>query len=281
VVSVVNNENGRRRPQAMIFEIIESQGKWRAVDVAQYTFEGSDIWTNYNDEDKTIEVHSKADGSGEILFPATKYGAESTSSGGQILAFDLNAIVQGQFQNALKPGAFLAGGENWIRRVFTNSEINRVNSFSDQALATFGEGSMTGTGTLLPAHVLELARNLRAYETLAAGSVLYGIQLISDYAWESALSQTTLRVVAADKADAEKPVVLDAVTFPGQYLSHLKEKSTGDLLVLSNSYSWNDSGRVHGEWSYKATSWITRWAVNAQGPQRIQKARTTGTHSPK
>jgi hypothetical protein len=262
VVSVVNNETGRQRPQAMIFEIVNQGGKFRAFDVAQYTFEGSDIWTNYNDQDKMVEVHTNENGTGEILFEATRYGDQVYSDGGQILNFDLKAIIDQQNGSALKPGAFLAGGADWIRRVFTNSEINRINSFSDQALATFSEGRTSTAGTLKPAHILELARNMRAYETVTVGDQNFGVQLISDYSWMTSDASTTVRVVPSDKADTEKPAVLSEILLPGNYLGHVRDQKTGDLIVLSNSYQNVKQGEGY---SYRSTVYASRLKVDASG----------------
>ncbi|MES2854962.1 MAG: beta-propeller domain-containing protein, partial [Bdellovibrionota bacterium] len=90
VVSVVDNEENRRQPQAMLFEVVQSGEKYKAVEIAQLSFKGSNIWADFNDQDKMIEVRFTADGAGEVLFGAQKYKEGAYSAGGQIVRFNAN-----------------------------------------------------------------------------------------------------------------------------------------------------------------------------------------------
>ena len=239
---VVDNDDGRRVPQAMIFEVKQVGKTLKAVDVAQLSLEGSNIWTNFNGQDKMVEVRETTPGQGEILFGAERFEKGDFAGGGQIIRFDLSKVDTG---DALSQGPFLSGGAEWIRRVFTNPEINRINSFSDHALATF---SPTQTkGDVHPVNILELARNIAGYEVLGGT----GVQIVTDGYWGSVGSTTSLRAV--NSADAEKAQAISTLEIPGTYQARLMIGS--DMLVLTNKY---ESSEKAGKWTYTQTTRITR-----------------------
>ena len=252
IVDVVNNENGRRLPQAMVFEIVENRGKLRAMDVAQYSFTGGSLWTDFNGQDKEIEIRVDGDGKGEILFAASR----ADGSGGQILGFDLEKVVTDDYDHVFRQGPFLSGGSDWVRRVFTNTEIGRINSFSDRSLATFGEKD-GNSSTLSPTSILELARNLRAYETFGGK----GVQIISNDYWYSDDAGTTLRLVETTRADEEKAQVRQEMALPGHYVDHIL--GAGNLLVLTSKYE--NVQNANGEWSYGSRLHLTKLVMGASG----------------
>jgi hypothetical protein len=258
VVPVVNNESNRRQPQAMIFEIVKAHGKLRPVDVAQLTFEGSNIWSNFNGQDKEIEVRVDGEGKGEILFQASRSGAQGWETGGQTLRFDISKVLAGAGDQALKQGPFLNGGAEWIRRVFTNKEIERINSFSDRKLATFG--SRDGDpSTLSPVSILELARTLRGYDVIRTATGSFGVQIISDY-YGGERNETILRLVSLNRADEEKAGVLAETKITGSYVSHIND-NTGALLVMTTEYKNVATGA--GQHDYKTFVKVAR--VNVAG----------------
>ncbi len=266
IVPVVNNENRRRQPQAMIFEIVDVKGKLRALDVAQMTFEGSNIFSNFNGQDKEMEVRLDGPGQGEVLFSASRWDSRNYEDGGQILKFDLGAILAEKENEALKQGAFLSGGADWVRRVFTNSEIGRINSFSDKALATFGTLN-SDKSTLAPVHILELARQIRGYETLKGR----GVQIISEGYW-SDRSQTELRLVNASRADEEKAQILGSVAIEGSYLGHIIDRTSGDLLVMTTQYS--NVKLENGDYSYRTQTRVARLTLDAKSGALVKAGET-------
>lgn len=241
ILPVVDNDAGRRQPQAMLFEIKQNaQGKPQANDIAQLSLEGSNIWTNFNGQDKMIEVRATSDSQGEILFAAEKFANGDYGGGGQILKYDVaNATIT--------QGPFLSGGADWIRRVFTNSEISRINSFSDHALATFS--SPQATGDEHPVNILELARNIQAYETLGTT----GVQIVTDGFWGAKDSTTDLRAVSETNVDAEQAQATAHLTLPGAYAAHVVVNN--NLYILTSS---DVSGRdASGQWTYTETIRLT------------------------
>lgn len=262
VIPVVNDDSGRRQPQAMIFEIMTEGGRMKAVEVAQYSFVGSNIWADFNDQDKMIEIRKGTDGRGEILFGVSKYEGGKFESGGQMLAFDLVAAAEGRRAEALKPGVFLSGGADWIRRVFTNTEIDRINTFSDRALATFSERPRDGSGTLKPAQILELARSLQGYVTIQDGDrsgAHWGVQIISGDVWNESSAKTTLRLVNPRHADAEKSAVVGELAIDGSIIEHKIDAKSGDLLVLSARYE--NVKRGPNGYDYQSVIKLTRVGV--------------------
>lgn len=270
IVPVVNNETNRRQPQAMIFEVGQFNGKLRALDVAQFSFENSNIWTDFNGQDKMIEVRMTGETSGEVLFAAHRWTKDSSDGGGQILKFDLGAIIEGKNENALKKGPFLSGGSDWIRRVFTNTEIDRINSFSDKALATFSSAK-TDSDTLKAVHMLELARNIRGYEVLNEKNNELGVQIISDYSYEAGTTQ--LRLVDVKKVDSEKHEVKSQLTLSGSYQSHFVNKTSGDLVIVTTENQ--SSTDEKGNYKYSSTTALHR--VKLSGGALLVDAKTDWT----
>lgn len=268
IVPVVGNESARRQPQAMIFEIIDVGGRLRAVDVAQLTFTGSNIWTDFNGQDKMLDVRMDEAGRGEVLFAASRWeAAGGYQDGGQLLSFDVSAIVKGRPEQALQKGAFLSGGQDWIRRVFTNPEVGRINSFSDRHLATFGPKVEGHVSTLSPIHLLELARNMVGYETLKINGQTIGVQIISEYGWYTSTSETELRVVHTRRADSEKAAAVSTLQVEGRYIDHLVDGRSGDLWLLSEKYERVQS--ANGGFDYRRSILLSKIGANARGKIRL------------
>lgn len=230
IVPAVNNENNKRYAQVKLFEITTSNQTVKATEVTSLVLSGSQFWADFNGEDKKIEFRPDADGKGEILFEGSRYSATSYQNGGQIISFDLNAA---NTDNVFKEGAFLAGDASWIRRIFTNSEINRINSFSDASLVTFGSKSNDPSKTVQAVNVLELARNIQAFVTVGD----LGVQVITEGdAWSSTSKRRTiLRAVTKNNVDAEKSSVLSEVILPGSHTAHLLSADKKSLLVLTDT----------------------------------------------
>jgi RNAse (barnase) inhibitor barstar len=255
---VVDNENGRRQPQAMIFEVKQVGKTLKAVEVAQLSLEGSNIWTNFNGQDKMVEVRNTTADQGEILFGADRFDKGDYSGGGQIIRFDLNKAAQGQGEG-LSQGPFLSGGAEWIRRVFTNTEINRINSFSDHALATFS--APQATGDMHPVNILELARNIAGYETLKSAEGPVGVQIVTDGYWGSQGATTDLRSVKSDNVDVEVAQSSSRLTVPGTYVGRMIDPVSGDLLLVTSKYT--SAQAQDGKWTYTSVVRLTRVGVKS------------------
>lgn len=231
-----DSTRGLARPQAMIFEITKHGEKYKATEVAQATFADGKIGADFNAADKYIEIRADANGVGQVLFSASRWSENSYESGGKILNFDISKVVNGKPEEALKEGVFLAGNSGWLRRVFTNSEIDRVNTFSDKALGVFNTAEVTQDKTVKAVAVLELARQVQSYEAVTLADKTYGLQVISDWSWYgSEKSQTSLRLVESKQADAELPAVLTQVTLPGVYEDSEVDQN-GRIYVLTREY---------------------------------------------
>lgn len=253
IIPAVDNERNMRKPQAMIFEIKKIGKKFKAEEVAQLSFGNSNVWTDFNASDKYIEVKMDGAGLGQILFSASQWDKKSYSSGGKLIQFDLHRILSGENEKALTEGVFLLGNSGWLRRVFTNPEIDRINTFSDQALGVYDTNSTSADNTVKAVATLELARQIRAYETMVSGKQTLGVQIISDWSWygNSDESKTSLRLVDSRKADAELSQVTATQTLPGSYLSSLVIKDT--LYVLSNTTTYDYTDTVY---NYKSTNYF-------------------------
>lgn len=252
VVPAVDNERNMRHPQASIFEIKKVGAKYKVDQLSQLTFENSNTWTDFNSPDRFIEVRFDGEGKGQILFAASYFSSNDYQSGGKVLNFNVNEAATGDADKALAEGPFLSGRSGWLRRVFTNDEIERVNTFSDQALAVYNVKQAPTDKMTKATAVLELARNIRGYETLTSGAKVYGVQIISDWSWygngDEAL--TSLRLVDAKKADSEKEKTVE-LSVPGSYIDSLVQGRT--LYVLTSKYESKTAG---GKWSWSNTTYV-------------------------
>lgn len=162
-----------------------------------------------------------------------------------MITFDLS---QADNDGVFKEGSFLAGNATWIKRIFTNTEIDRINSFSDKALVTYGSSN---SPTVKAANILELARDIRSYLTLGN----QGVQVIAEGSEYSAddSAKTILRGVAKNNVDAEKPAALNEVTISGAYSSHLVSTDKNSVIVVTSKtvtlkekyYSYQTWYQVH------------------------------------
>lgn len=238
IVPAVNNENNKRYAQVKLFEITSDGRSAKAIEVSSLVLSSSQFWANFNGEDKKIEFRPGSDGKGEILFEGSRAdqsgnGFSTFQEGGQIISFDL---AQRDSEKIFKEGPFLVGDSSWLRRVFSNSEINRINTFSDTSLVTFGPRASL---TVQAVNVLELARNIKAYITFEN----QGLQIISEgNPWlMSGNERTILRGVSKNNVDAEKKEALNEVSLAGGHVAHLLVgKESKALLVLTSKMVYSD-----------------------------------------
>lgn len=263
ITPTVNNERNRQYLQAAVFEVATKRGKL-AIDIAaQLTFANTNTWADLNASDKFIEVREDGNGKGQILFAASQYASNLYQSGGKILDFDLAKIDSADANAALSEGAFLSGRSNWLRRVFTNPEIARINTFSDQALAVYDPTKIGADKVTKATAVLELARNIRGYQTMLRGRRSAGVQIVSDWSWYSSgtdVGQTSLRVVDSRAADAELKTAVE-LKVPGSYVASLVQY--GILYILTNDY--RSEVDAAGKWSYKSKSYLHSLAMEPKG----------------
>ncbi|MES2528661.1 MAG: beta-propeller domain-containing protein [Bdellovibrionota bacterium] len=195
-------EDGKRFPQAKIFEIKNSGQTYRHEVVASLTLESEDVWSNLNGEDKYFEIVEDSAGVFDILFPV--YFRKTWSSGGKVVTADLNRAT-------LTEGAAVAGEEGWLRRVFLNREVRSLHAFSDLSLETFRQDDMRGRGYAKAVSVLELARDVVDFYAASASE---GIQVIKK------TKTTELRRVSLTNSDAELSDVTSTISVKGQYEWH-------------------------------------------------------------
>lgn len=241
VIPSIDNESEKRYPQALLFEIITMSTmtglKVKAEPVAQISLKNSQLWTNFNDRDKFVELRMSGEGQGTILFQVQTYINNQYITGGKFIGFDFKKATDETPEKIFSEGGLLVGNQGWLRRVFNNPEIEKVNTFSDEALGTFSiDGYVGGPNDIVNAiHVLELARNIVAY-TSTSTTPIRGIQFISNQDWYSSEpdAKTTLRLVSSERADTEKSEIISEATLSGNYKSHFTT-SDGLLAVLTTS----------------------------------------------
>lgn len=234
-VPAVDNERSRRYPQAMLFEIETRGTQTRAIDVAQLTLSMGNVWTDFNSSDKFIEMHMTGDGKGQLMFKVDSYNEGKFVSGGKLVGFDLAKAVSGEGE-VFQEGALLMGDTGWLKRVFTNPEIERVNSFSDLSLGTYDVKDIGTSSSIVAAmHALELARDIQAYAVIGSGASARGVQIISkgNYWDESSTPETLLRVTALERPDAELPATLSSQTLKGAYLASLVDSRDQSLWIAT------------------------------------------------
>jgi hypothetical protein len=234
-----DSEQGRRYPQAVLFEIRRAaSGRVSAEVLAQKNLGSSSTWANFNAQDKDIEVRFGDDGTGSIMYTFSSWDGSTYLNGGKVVGFDLKQPAIDADQVFVE-GGVLAGDDTWLRRVFTNPEIDRINTFSDQSLGVYDATTAVGSaGSIVQAATtLELARNIQTYFDLTKGDVVRGVQVLNNYDWSvGGISTTELRLVKSTRADTEKGDALSILTVPGSYVAAITA-ADGDLVVLTQQYT--------------------------------------------
>jgi hypothetical protein len=234
IVPSVDNDNGRRYPQVALFEIKRGE-RLTASLVAQENLAQSNTWANFNGADKDIEFRFDTDAAGVIMYTFYGWADAGYTQGGKLIGFDLSQV--GTNNDAVfTEGGVLAGGEGWLRRVFSNPEIARINTFADTALGVYDLDGGIGAAdrTIAATKVLELARNIRGYTTVKNGDKLQGVQIVSDYGWSYDDAKTELRLVAVNRADAELKDVTAKLQLNGYFVDQATDAS-GRLVVLTSA----------------------------------------------
>lgn len=245
VTPAIDNEEGRQYPQAMLFEITQANGKLAAIQVAQTNLSTDAVWTyaNFNQPDKMVELRMDSAGVGEVLFTLYQSKDGSFEQGGKIIKFDLEAAIKGTA--VFTEGPFLATGASWLKRMFTNTEIGRINSFSDEELAVFGSDlTSIDSASMKAAAILELARNVRDLIPLQNATLFAQVVDKSKGWWyASGLQSTEIRLTT--NPDAESHEVTQTIRLKGRF-SSLNKLSEQTLLVATEELSQSAEAKAKG-----------------------------------
>lgn len=260
-------EDQRRFPQAAIFEIVRTESGVNAKLIAQKNLASSSVWANFNASDKEIEFRRNSNNVATILYAFSSWTNGSYTSGGQLIEVDLNKIVTAPSE-IFHVGGILRGDDGWMRRIFTNDEIARVNTFSDLALGTFEVINGIGAADQIieAANTLELARNLVDFIPVNIASDKYGLQVIASERWwnRSSDETTEFRLVRASNADAELGPEVPTVSVPGTYVDSVVDG--GRILVLVKQWREPEDSATDRDW----TQILTIHEIGITGPQSIQ-----------
>ncbi|MFW7379157.1 MAG: beta-propeller domain-containing protein [Oligoflexus sp.] len=268
IVTATGSSGGtERRAQMMMFEVIKnSNGGVRTQILEQLTLKDQNSWANWSEADKTITVKfAEGNARGSVLFPYFQWG-ESLQQGGKLVGFDLQRGLSGQAP-FLSEGALLAAPLSWLRRVFSNPEIDRLHILTDLELASYEEPEL-GIGSpaeiLRSVQILELARDLRAYGILQNEDDRFAVQIISrDSGWLLDTATTELRLSAWD--DEEN--VRQTLSLPGRFISWQAAEDGLYVLTLQSKES-ADTG------SYQE-SWTLYYAGFQEGTQLLTPQQTS------
>ncbi len=207
-------ENRTRYPQAKIFEIKKTVKGIKHIEVDTLIFDEEKVWAQLNGEDKNFEILPISDSSFEILFPVSYRIKDSwrSKSGAKLVKVDLK-------KRELSAGAKIQGESNWLKRVFSNVEIGKINSFSDKELVTFSNNK-NKSGFLNTLSVLELARNIIDFKII---SKTMGVQVVQTN------EGIEFRKVKLSNSDAEKNEVLEIRKIKGKVKW---SRSNGNVIKL-------------------------------------------------
>ncbi len=246
------SENGRRYPQAKLFEIKNTNGLVKHEVVSSLTLDSADIWASLNDQDKMFEIIQETPGVYNIMFPVTF--TKNWKSGAKIVTADLN-------NGRLEEGASIVADQGWLSRVFVNKEIRAVNSFSDLSLETFDQSHMISQGVAKAVSVLELARNVIDFKAISNTA---GIQIIEGD------KSVEVRYVSLKNADAEKSEVLEVVSIPGKYKWHkIQEGKLSVITAIHKKIQESGAYRYEYEQFEKANLTVVDIASSAVSVKQI------------
>jgi hypothetical protein len=241
VVPAVNNDRNRRYPQSVLFEIKEENNETHLVEVSHLTLSQKNLWANFNDADRMIDVRFTGEGQGEVLFRLSDSSHGRYRQGGKLVRFDA-------LKPAVSEGAFLAGEADWLRRVFRNPDLPAIQTFSDSWLGTFASANGATGEFEETAHLLELARDVRGYATLTSPTGNAGVQILArDARGDEAPASTVLRRVNLDTPDAEAPQAAAELTLEGRYVTHFVRADGREALVYTARLLPKLAGSTHSE----------------------------------
>jgi len=241
VVPAVNNERGRRQAQAALFEIKDDEddsSKKISKRIVNLELSERDSWAaGFEQNDKYLDIRDNGDGTGSLLFSQYARVGDTWSEGGKIVSYDFNQVFAKQAKKFFSEGGFLVGQSSWIKRIFTNSEISRINSFSDMALATYEDSTRLPEGGIVKAaNILELARNIKAFEMMGEGQKLFGAQIVAKgYDWSGDEAITEIRTTTMKKPDAELQDGVQVTVLKGAYGTHVKVNASTLLVYTSQT----------------------------------------------
>lgn len=233
----IEAEGDERHIQAKLFEVERTGSGVMLSERATLKLDSPQIFSNFATGAKFIEVNFKTPSSGEILFEASALEGGVLREGGKLLTFDL-----AKAEGALAEGPMLLGEGAWLRRVFTNPELNRVQAFSDEALVTFAAGARTAEAV----QVIELARNIVAHIEIPFAGATAGVQVVSRAAWVPTNSGWTsggsveLRLTHGYQPDAEASEVLSTLKLEGGFYAE-HAVVDGRILIITESSSFDES----------------------------------------
>jgi hypothetical protein len=219
-VAAVDNDRSTRRPKAMLFEIEKlKNGKVRQMDLANFVLSEEGAHGNFDQREKYLDIRFNPEmGKGTLLFELSAYSKGKWLEGAKLVSFDLKQADE-DAEKVFAEAGLMEGSTGWLKRVFTNPDLAKVNTFSNSALATYDlpslDEKLDASAIVKASHILELARNIRGYVALvpSEGGKEKGVQLISDHFWSrfwwfgpssETPESTLLRVVDSSKADAER-----------------------------------------------------------------------------
>ncbi len=238
IIPAQDNERGTRKAQASLFEIYERAGKKTAMQLAQIELSEKGAWSaGFSGQDKYLDIRDNGDGTGSLLFSQYAKVGSNWKEGGKLVSYDFNKVLADQADQFFTEGGFLVGESSWIKRIFTNTEINRINAFSDMSLATYQDSSkLTSGGIVQAANVLELARNIKAFELMGEAQKAVGLQIVAKgYSWGAEKATTEVRITTAQAPDAELKDGMSVTTLAGAYSTHVKLSPTSLLVYTSQT----------------------------------------------
>lgn len=218
------SEDGKRYPQAKLFEIKNVNGQYKHDVLSSLTLDTDDLWGDMNDEDKKFEILEEAPGQFNILFPVTF--EKSWQDGAKVVNLDLNTTK-------ISEGASVIGKDEWLNRIFTNRDLHALHTFGDRRLENFDLGQISQAGFMKAVSVLELARNILDFVPVTAS---HGVQVVK------ADDTVELRSVSLTKSDAELTEVQDVKAIKGEYEWHMVKGTS--LYAITTFYKpggseWN------------------------------------------
>lgn len=248
IIPAQDNEHGNRKAQASLFEIFERSGKKTSLQLAQIELSEQGAWSaGFQQQDKYLDVRDNGDGTGSLLFSQYAKVGQTWKEGGKLVSYDFNKVLADKADQFFTEGGFLVGGSNWIKRIFTNTEINRINAFSDMSLATYQDSSKLATGGLVQAaDILELARQIKSYELMGEGQNTVGVQVVAKGdSWGQEDATTEVRITSTKTPDAELQDGMSVTSLPGAYSTHVKLNATSMLVYTSKTeyLVWDGSNK--------------------------------------
>ncbi len=214
-------------PELSLLEVSDTGQGLQQKKLSSLTLEQPASRFNFNNFHSTVSLDINQAGQGLALFPLKIKKGRKESSGAKLIGLDLNNPPY------LVNGEFLPSSHGWLRRVFHNSEMETIHTFSHESLSTYGgsyKNRWKSSGKFFTKQSdLVLSRNVISYTELINDDDTFGIQIERG---SKDPTQTIIRLASKEDNGVHVLQSKSPILLKGFLVDILTNKSKTELKIL-------------------------------------------------